>query len=100
MAKKSQCEIHSEEIKELRKAKHNTDTKVQILETYHESNKESIEAVKDSVDNISTEQVTQGKNLAVTMDKVKRIDKTQVAVLGSTFATLVGIVINTYLTLK
>lgn len=98
MTKKSQCEIHAEEIKELRKIKHVNSNEISKLKLMHEENLKDIDVIKKDLFTIKENHLSHiEKDVAVLKENVKRIDKIQWAVLGFTFASLVGIVINTYL---
>ena len=93
---KSQIDILDEEVKELRKAKHDCRTQIQILSASHETNKENIEEIKETLKENVKEHKILGETMAVTTEKVNRIDKVLWFVATSSAVLIVEAIIDTF----
>lgn len=95
---KTQCEIHSKEIDSLRERSHDNTNKITALKSQHEENEKSINKLDKSVCGIASEQVKQGRVMAVAVDNISEIKKMLSKGIWVLIAAMISIIVNTYFT--
>ena len=102
MTKKSQCDIHSEEIKELRRVKHVNSNEISKLKLMHDDNLKDIDVIKKDIDLIKNNHLSHMEkdiasmqtNIQWLKEKYNSMDKKFWALVIMSLGTLLSTVIN------